>query len=115
MKLSKCLSMIKCVKFSVFIYPEGHVKEKRGIYEEPVSIMEIERNENGELPYIEFAKSRVKEIIPYRDGAAIVAEIKWNKQKSMYHDTTIDKSKVKKELDKESYYEAFSLAIIKGF
>lgn len=33
----------------------------------------------------------------------------------MYHDITIDKSKVKKELDKESYYEAFPLAIIKGF
>lgn len=75
MKLRKCLNITKCSKFSVFIYPKGHIKEHRGMGECPLEIIELERNEKGDLPNIKYGKCKVKEIIPHGDGTNIVIEI----------------------------------------
>lgn len=75
MKLRKCLKITKSSKFSIFVYPKGHIKEQRGIDELPIKIIEVERNKNGKLPKIEFEECKVKEIIPSGYCTTIVVEI----------------------------------------
>lgn len=70
MNLGKCLRITKCANFSVFVYQKKH----KGIDDAPLKIIDIERNEKGELPYIEFAKCKVKEIIPHSKGVNVVVE-----------------------------------------
>lgn len=36
MKLIKCLNIIKLKSFFVIVYPNGHIKEKRGLNEAPI-------------------------------------------------------------------------------
>lgn len=78
MKLKKCLSIMKCKNFSIFIYPKGHIKEQRGMDEVPLKMFDVERNEKGEISYgefLEFVKCEVTEIIPHSSGINIVAEL----------------------------------------
>lgn len=76
MKLRRALKIIKCEHFTVFVYPKGHIKEKRGLNESPIVTFEINRNEKGKLPQvIEYSNKSVKEIIPYSTGVNIVVEV----------------------------------------
>lgn len=80
MKLKKCLEITKAKKFTIFIYPKGHVKENRGISETPIAQFDIERNEKGEIPLLTelymYGDLKVKEIIPSDSRVTIVAEVK---------------------------------------
>lgn len=80
MKLRKCLEITKAKKFTVFIYPKGHIKESRGISETPIAQFDIERNEQGEIPLLTdlyiYGDLKVKEIIPCCSKVNIVAEVK---------------------------------------
>lgn len=76
MKLRRALKIIKCEHFTVFVYPKGHVKEKRGLDEVPVATFEVSRNEKGKLPQaIEYADKPVKEIIPHSTGVNLIVEV----------------------------------------
>lgn len=72
MNLTKCLRITKCANFSIFVYPKG----QKGIDYTTLKIIDIERNEKGELPHIdiEFAKCKVKEIIPHNNDVNVVVE-----------------------------------------
>lgn len=76
MRLKKCLHIIKSTKFTVFVYPGGHMKEKgnKNELELPLEVFEIERDEKGNFPYFEFYQCKVKEIIPCIDSITVVVE-----------------------------------------
>lgn len=69
MKLKKALNVIKSKRFQVFVYPYGHVKECRGIYECDLAHFEFSRSSDGSIPFIDDIKKyenlKVVEIIPY--------------------------------------------------
>ena len=76
MKLKKALKIIKSKDFTVFVYPKGHIKEKRGLDEPYIEIFDISRNEKGKLPQaIKYADVTVREIIPHFNGVNLVIEI----------------------------------------
>lgn len=75
MKLRRALKIIKCEHFTVFVYPKGHIKEKRGLDEAPITMFEINRNDKGKLPQvIRYSEKPVKEIIPYSTRVNVVVE-----------------------------------------
>lgn len=65
MKLKKALSIIKSKKFSIFVYENGV-----DTYEN----FNIERNDNGKLPKIKYAKAYVTEIIPCNDKVNVAID-----------------------------------------
>ena len=78
MKLKKCLEITKTVKFQVFIYPKGHIRENRGMNEVSIDMFDLNRNVKGNLPYNSFEKyasCKVVEIIPHSESVTIVAEV----------------------------------------
>lgn len=78
MKLKKCLKITKSELFNVFVYPHGHVRERRGSYEAPVEIFVIERNETGKVPKSKplrkYSGCKVKEIVPCGSHVNLVIE-----------------------------------------
>lgn len=34
MNLSKCLNITKCIRFTIFVYPKGHIKKEKRIRRE---------------------------------------------------------------------------------
>lgn len=78
MKLKKCLKITKTKLFNVFVYPHGHVRERRGSYEAPVEIFVIERNGTGKIPKSKplrkYSGCKVKEIIPCGSHVNLVIE-----------------------------------------
>lgn len=78
MKLKKCLKITKTKLFNVFVYPHGHVRERRGSYEAPDEIFVIERYGTGKIPKSKLLRKysgfKVKEIIPCGSHVNLVIE-----------------------------------------
>ena len=76
MRLKKCLNMTKCREFEVFVYPDGHVRENRGLSECPIAEFSVERDKNGKIPksrdLTKYGDCKVREIILNPNGSVNV-------------------------------------------
>lgn len=68
MKLNEFLKITKAAEFEVFVYPEGHTKENRGLSEAVIEIFPIKRDSLGKIESSDNLEKykwyTVREIIP---------------------------------------------------